>query len=202
MQIQLLIENFGIYSLLLVAITYTLMIPLNILYKNIMKVEKLERLRKLLSAMSVYLVAMLVVDIFTMIFSNDKISFLYVFASSIPVGFLSQVLWSLTKFVKDYGWMPLVAKIAQSNEFKNALKKLGVDKRLISLLSDNVRNVDVKTLDEFIKDEVRYSAEIRSKLAGFVESEKMQPIINMCLAEIKKNLPKKQNNVSIAKEVK
>ena len=104
---QLLFSHFGWYSLLLVAGTMLVMIPINILYKHIMKKESLQRLRKTISALSVYLVAMGVVALFTWTVVKQPITFTYLVGACIPCGFLAQVLWTIVKFIRDYGVAPV-----------------------------------------------------------------------------------------------
>ena len=73
---KLLFQNFGWFSIVLVLATTLLMIPLNMLYKKIMNNEKIERLRKTISCVSVYLIAMALVATLTAII-RKPMSFTY-----------------------------------------------------------------------------------------------------------------------------
>lgn len=172
---KLLFEYFGWFALLLVLGTVLVMIPLNWIYKKIMKPEGLSRLRKCLSALSVYLVAMGLIALFTTLVVKKPVTLLYVMSTSLPCGFLAQVLWTIIKFVRDYGFAPLVANLSQNKEFLKQLKELGVSKKLVKIVLDNanafIKEKDIKDLNSYVVKEFELSNKIRSELTGFVTGD-------------------------------
>lgn len=179
----LLFEYFGLFSLLLVLGTFLLMIPLNIVYKKIMKTQSLSRLRKVLSALSVYLVAMGLIALFTAVVIKKPVTFSYVASTSLPCGFLAQTLWTIIKFVRDYGFAPLVAKATQNKEFLAQLEELGVSKKLVNIILDNAQSYlndkNIKDLDTYTTKELELSNKIRSELTGFVTGDINKAVITI-----------------------
>ena len=78
---KMLFEHFGWYSLLLVLATTLIMIPVNLLWKKVMKKESLERLRKTVSCLSVYVIALGLVAFFTGVVLRHELTFGYLLTS-------------------------------------------------------------------------------------------------------------------------
>lgn len=194
---QLLFSHFGWYSLLLIACTMLVMIPINILYKHIMKKEGLQRLRKTVSAFSVYLVAMGVIALFTWTVVKEPITFTYLVATCLPCGFLAQVLWAMVKFVKDYGVEPVLSAIANSKAFSTGLKKLGVDAKIVSVIVKEVDNTKIATLEEYAKSELQIATKFRTQLNGFIETSNMEDAIKLCLTEIKAGIKEEKSRTTV-----
>lgn len=189
---KMLFEHFGWYSLLLVLATTLLMIPINLLWKKIMKKESLERLRKTVSCLSVYLVALGLVAFFTGVVLKHPLTFGYLLTSCTSCGLLSMLLWAIIKFVRDYGVLPLVNVVLKNKEAKKWLKELGVDKTLISVINAKVekylKEKNIVSLDDYINSELTIANQIRIQLNGFVANEKINDVVNNILQPIKAKL--------------
>lgn len=188
-QAKVLFNNFGWYSIALVAGTFVVMFGLNLLYKLIMKGEKLSRLRKTLSAISVYGVAMGLIALFTFTVLKKPVTFEYVLGASLPCGALAQALWLIYKFVRDYGFKPIIAKIKESGVIEKELKKLGLNNKLvkmiISQIDEYLKGQNVKTLDDYMKSEFVVSAKIAEYIKGFVAPEKSAEVLKLLKEKIK-----------------
>lgn len=194
---QLLFSHFEWYSLLLIAGTMLLMIPINALYKLIMKKDCLQRLRKTVSALSVYLVAMGVIALFTWTVVKEPITFTYLLATCLPCGFLAQVLWATVKFVKDYGVAPILSAIANSKAFSNGLKNLGVDAKIVGVIVKEVDDTKIATLEEYAKSELQIATKLRTQLNGFIETSNMEEAIKLCLGKIKDGIKEKKSRTTV-----
>lgn len=180
---ELLFKYFGWYSTLLILGTCLLMIPINCLYKHIMKKSSLERLRKTLSAITVYLVACGIVALFTAI-THNEITYSYLMCSSLSCGFLAQVLWAIIKFAKDYGVMPIVKVVGQSKQFAKTLEKLGINKKIVDVIQKQIDNIKI-TNEEYLQQEIEIAHKIRTQLSGFVEAEKLEEAVGLCINKVK-----------------
>lgn len=201
-ELELLNQYFGVWAFGIVGLAFLLMIPVNYLSKVLLKSEKMQRLRKTLSAISVYIISMIVVMFFTAVIARKEITLAYVLSTCVPVGFMAQVLWAITKFAKEYGIDTMLEAIAKSNEFKNALIGMGVDKKIVNLIETDIKNSEYKNIDEFLKEELEITKKIRTKLNGFIAENELDNAIKLCIKEIKKSIPeKKEVVVSVAKEV-
>lgn len=188
---KLLFQNFGWFSIVLVLATTLLMIPLNMLYKKIMKNEKIERLRKTISCVSVYLIAMALVAILTAIV-RKPMSFAYLVGGATSCGFLSMVLWAIIKLLRDYGWRPFVKKLATSKEAKKWLKDLGISEGLLDLVNSKLDNFikehNIVSLDDYVRNEINMASQIRTQLNGFVANDKINDLVNSILQPVKQKL--------------
>lgn len=191
---KLLFDYFGWYSFLLVLGTTALMIPINLLYKKIMKKECLQRLRKVLSSVTVYGVALGVVALFTATVIKAPLTGEYLLGASLSCGLLAMLLWSILKVVKDYGIAPILKSLAQSKELKNAMKELGLDKNLVDSIMSSVDNylkdVNAKTFEDVANEEININKDIRTKLSGFVKARDMDDIVNVLIENIKSKYSK------------
>lgn len=175
-----LFEVFSWWSLLLIVGTTAIMIPVNILWKKIMKKDELQRLRKITSSFSVYVVAIALISIFTAIVDAGRFSDLgYLFGSTISLGFCSQVLWAIIKVVKDYGWKGIVAitdKVNWSKAIKSLGEKYNLDVKLIDYIATEIEtnylsNIDTTEAEALLENELAITEDIKKKLEGFATEE-------------------------------
>lgn len=189
---KMLFEHFGLYAILLVLGTTILMIPVNLLYKKLMKKESLDRLRKTISCLSVYAIALGLVAFFTGVVLKEPLTFDYLFTSSMSCGLLSMFLWAVIKFVRDYGFMPIIKVITTNKEAKKWLKELGVSADLVSLVNANIdkyiKENKIKSLDDYLKNEINIATQIRTQINGFVANDKVNEIVKNILQPIKSKL--------------
>jgi len=186
---KLLFEYFGWFSILLVVGTTGIMIPLNILYKKCIKKEGLQRLRKILSSLSVYVIALGLVALFTGTIIKAPLTAEYLLGATLSCGVLSMLLWSIIKVIKDYGIKPVLKSIAQSKEAKKALSDLGVDKHLLDTIMTGVDNylkdANAKTFEDIANEELNLHKDIATKLTGFVETQNIDTVVCRIIEDIK-----------------
>ena len=189
---KMLFENFGWYSICLVVITTCLMIPLNLLYKKLFKKDSLNRLRKTISAVSVFVVAFGIVAFFTGVVVKQPMTMSYLVASCSCCGSLSMVLWAIIKLIRDYGWMPIVNAIVESKKAKEWLKEVGINDKFLVAVTDKVKSYmkekGIKTLDAYVQKESEIIGQLRLQVAGFVTSENVHKTITNILQPIKSKL--------------
>lgn len=189
---KMLFEHFGWYSICLVVITTCLMIPLNLLYKKLFKKDSLNRLRKTISAASVFVVAFGIVAFFTGVVLKETITLSYLVASSSCCGSLSMVLWAVIKLVRDYGVAPILKAIAESKKAKEWLKEVGIsDKFLVAItekIKTYIKDKNIVSLDDYIQRESEIIGQLRLQVAGFVTSENVHKTITNILQPIKSKL--------------
>lgn len=192
----LLFEYFGWYSILLVVGTTGLMIPLNLLYKKIMKKDSFSRLRKIVSALSVYVIALGLVAFFTGVVVKQPITASYLFSAMLPCGLLAQVLWAVIKVIKDYGIAPIVKSIAQSKEAKKWIVDLGLDESLVNTIMTRIdnylANVNATTFEDVVAQETIIYQDLKNKLAGFIDNSKLDETATKILEQIKSKYPNKK----------
>lgn len=185
----LLFEYFGWYSILLVIGTTGLMIPLNLLYKKLMKKDGLQRLRKVIGSLSVYVIALGLVALFTGVVVKAPLTAGYLFSAILPLGLMSQLLWAVIKVIKDYGFAPIAKSIAQSKEVKEWFASMGVDKNIINSVVNSLNtylaDTNVKTLDEFVANEFKINQDLRTKLAGFVDTANLDSVVSKIMEQAK-----------------
>lgn len=189
---KMLFENFGWFSVLLVLGTTLIMLPINMLYKKLMKKESLQRLRKTISCFSVYVVAFALIALFTSIATNHTITFGYLFSTSINCGLMSMLLWAIIKFARDYGVLPLINIILTNKEAKKWLKELGIDNSLVNLVNKKIeqyiKDKNIVSIEDYIKNEMLIANQVRTQLNGFVANEKINEVVNNILQPIKNKL--------------
>lgn len=202
----LLFEYFGWYSILLVVGTTGLMIPLNLLYKKIMKKDSLSRLRKIVSALSVYVIALGLVAFFTGVVVKQPITASYLFSAMLPCGLLAQVLWAVIKVIKDYGIAPIIKSIAQSKEAKQWIIDLGLDESLVNTIMTRIdnylANVNATTFEDVVAQETIIYQDLKNKLAGFVDNSKLDETATKILEQIKSKYPNKKTEAQSETETK
>ena len=189
---KMLFENFGWFSVLLVLGTTLIMIPINMLYKKLMKKENLQRLRKTISCFSVYIVAFALIALFTGIATNHTITFAYLFSTSINCGLMSMLLWAIIKFARDYGVLPLINIILTNKEAKKWLKELGIDSSLVNLVNKKIeqyiKDKNIVSIEDYIKNEMLIANQVRTQLNGFVANDKINDLVNSILQPVKQKL--------------
>lgn len=187
---KMLFEHFGWYSLLLVLATTLIMIPINMLYKKLFKKDNLDRLRKTISCLSVYLIALGLVAFFTGVVLKETITIDYLVASSMNCGLLSMFLWAVIKFVRDYGVLPIANMVLENKKAKAWLKELGVSEKLVEVLRDEVKGKmgNKPTLEQYLAKEQELIAHLRLQMSGFLASDKINDAIKNILKPIKDKL--------------
>lgn len=172
---KLLFSSFGWYSVCLVVATTLIMIPVSILLKKIFKSEGTQRLRKTISAIMVYGVALGVVAAVTAIFKLRVITFDYLISTCIPVGLLAMFLWAIIKIVRDYGFKPLLKLITKSKAWKEGIYDLGVDKKVVDLVIKNadeyLKDIDITKAENLLESTTALSRKIAIEINGFVGEE-------------------------------
>lgn len=205
-----LFETFGWYSILLVVATTLVMIPVNQLFKVIMKKECLSRLRKTVSTLFVYVVAVGVIALFTWTVAKQPITFAYLIGASIPCGFLAQGLWVIIKLAKDYGWTfikwllaKIFTKTASNVEFKKTLANLGINKKVVEVIASEIKDIKVENMEQYLKQEGTLTAKIKAELNGFTAVENLENAVKLCLDKVKSSIKqeKKADKVDESKKV-
>lgn len=195
--VKALFTIYGWWTLALVGATFIVMLPVNIIIKKIFaKAQGTEttRIRKTLSSVSVYAVALGVVALANLIFKVAfDINFLLV--TCVPVGSLAMVCWAVFKFTRDLGFGWLVKMLEKSKVIKEKLKALPLDNKIAL----NIYNKLVKLIEESKgensqivekkQSELLYMAS--SMLNGFVEAEKVSSTANNIVEVLKLKFPKK-----------
>jgi hypothetical protein len=189
---KMLFEHFGWYAIFLVLITTALMIPINLLYKKLFKKESLNRLRKTISSISVFVIAFGVIAFFTGVLLREPITMTYLIASCSCCGSLSMVLWAILKLIRDYGVDPIIKAIVESKKAKEWLKEVGISEKFLIAITDKVKSYmkdkNIVTLEEYIQKESDLIGQLRLQVAGFVTSENVHKAITNILQPIKNKL--------------
>lgn len=196
---KLLFSYFGWYSILLVIGTTLLMIPINLLYKKIMAKDNLERLRKVVSAISVYIVSLALVAFFTGVVIKAPLTAEYLFGATLPCGLLSMLLWAVIKIVRDYGILPIIKIITENKEAKKWITDLGLNSSVVSLIIDNINkylsNTDTKTIEDVVAKTTEINELIKQYISGFVTGEdNIVVATNNIMEMIKSKFPNAETN--------
>lgn len=186
--------NYGWWSLAIIGVTTLLMIPINMLIKVCFKKgEKnvaLVRLRKALSSISAYGVAIGVLYLYewlvpeALMISPKTFSFIILAEDVLSTGTSAMIAWWGIKLIRDIGIKPIVLKIVESNEGKKLLnelvKKTGVKKSVAESIVEEVEAVikdyvadGSTTVDQYIaqhQDVLNQQAMHFVKLCDKVES--------------------------------
>ena len=189
---KMLFEHFGWYSFLLVFATTLIMIPINLLFKKMMKKESLNRLRKTISCIFVYVISFGLIAFCTSVILKEAITFDYLLTSSMNCGLLSMLLWAIIKFVRDYGWLPILNAIASSKEAKAWLKEVGISEKLVGAITEKVKayikDKNIVSLEDYLQKETDLIGQLRLQVAGFVTSENVHKTTTNILQPIKSKL--------------
>lgn len=199
---------FGWWSLALIAGVTIVMVPVNMLYKKIMKTEELARLKKVVAFISVYVLSLIAVCIFTAIVNGEHLNdFGYLSGSTLALGFCSQVLWELIKLIRDYGWNKVIALIAEKIEWKKPLKalceKYNIDTKIVDFIATEIeenylKNIDTDAVSAIAENELNMITDIQSKLKGFVADEKLEELAMGVYQLIKNAYVKKDTSTSVS----
>lgn len=189
---------FGWWTIAFIVGLTMVMIPVNLLWKKVMKKEKLDRLRKTTSSLSVYVLALGAVAAFTAITHNHiLLDFNYLAASTLSLGFCSQALWVVIKFVKEYG-LSAIKALAEGNDWKKVIKDVvkvyNLDSKLTNVIITKIETyldgIDGDNAQIFLDNEVKILNDLKSKLTGFIESEKVSDTATGIVNKIKETLIK------------
>ena len=181
-----LFEVFNWWSLALIVGVVLVMIPINMLYKKIMKKDGLSRLRKTTSFISVYLISLAAIAGFTGIASTGFVlTFEYLSGTTLALGFCSQFLWEIIKLVRDYGFSKVIKSISEKVDWKKALKEFGkkynIDTKITDVIATAIENkyldqINADSVKAFAENEFAMINEIQSKLTGFVETNNIKEV--------------------------
>lgn len=181
--VEKLYSNFGWWALLIVAVVTALMIPTNIGVKALFnlavsstekstkleesvkttRIQQIERIRKVVSSLVVFVIAIVVLYLFEWIFGSKNYNFSYIISASLPTGICSMFVWALIKAIKDIGIVPVITKIAETLETSGYLSKL--------LASIDMDETTKKIIYEFIKDKVnKYANGDSAKVEEYLSS--------------------------------
>lgn len=202
---SLLFEYFGWYSILLVVGSFILMIPINLLYKKIMAKQSLARLRKIVGSLSVYVVSLGLIALFTGVVIKAPMTAAYLFSATLPCGLFAQLLWATIKVIRDYGISPILKSIAESKEAKAWIANLGLNESLVNTITTSVENylkdVNAKTFEDVVNQELKINADLKIKLSGFVQDCDMNVAISKILEQVKEKYPKSEKQEVVAENV-
>lgn len=171
---------FSWWSIAMIAAVVILMIPINMLYKKIMQKESLERLRKIIAFISVYIVSLGVVAGITAIAHGGvELTFAYLSGSTLALGFCAQFAWEVVKLIRDYGFAKVTKYFSEKVDWKKALKAFGkkynIDTTLTDVIATAIENkyldqINADAVKAFAENEATMIVEIQNKLTGFVNS--------------------------------
>ena len=167
-----LFEAYNYWSILLIAGVVISMIPLNILYKKVMK-GRYERLAKVVAFISVYIVSAAFIAVFTAITKVYPFSVGYVIGSALALGFCSQVTWEMIKLIRDYGAKNFILWILAALERERLLssfaEKYGIDKKIVKIIISNIQGVAYQ--GEEFELSIEQAAMFKEKLQVLIESK-------------------------------
>lgn len=155
-------RHYGWWIFAIVGFTTLFMMPVNCLIKLAFKKtdnSSLQRLRKTLSSVCVYPVALGVLYLYQWLIGEHNYKFVEVITDVWYVGTLSMVLWFLIKIVLDVGIMPVVRKITSVPSFKKLLSSCGVDVKTATAVVNSVESLlpgkataaGENTVDDYLK---------------------------------------------------
>lgn len=192
---------YGWWFVALVMSTFAIMLLVNwLLTKAFSKAttDALQRLRKTLSTLCVYVVSSTVIIVSNAIMKHP-FDIKFILINCVPVGALSMVVWAVVKIVRDLGFSKLIELIAKSKTIKNLLAKLPIDKEVANTIYDKL----IDAINESKGDnaeivatkETELLSMASSMLSGFVDAEQIsttaQGIVDAL--KIKFNVVKKEN---------
>ena len=148
-------HSYGWWALAIIGVTTLVMIPVNMLVKACFKKgEKnvaLVRLRKALSSISAYIVAIGALYLYewlvpeSLMRTPKTFSFLVLVEDVLSTGTSAMIAWWGLKLVRDIGIKPILLKIAESTEGKKLLnelvKKSGIKKSVVESIVEEVETV-------------------------------------------------------------
>ena len=87
---KLLFTYFGYWTFALILGVFLIMIPIGFAYRKLFKKDSLDRLRKVVSALSVYVISAGLISLFTAFVIKEPLTASYIFNTALPCGFLAQ----------------------------------------------------------------------------------------------------------------
>lgn len=181
-----LFETFQWWSVLLIAGVVVAMVPVNMLLKKLMKDEKVARLRKITAFLSVYVVAIAVVALFTAIATDTAITATYLFGASFALGFCAQFVWEIVKIIRDYGFKKFLVwlsrKIDEEKLIKQVSAKYGIDVKLVKGLvaeaKEQIKDIDTEEIDRVFKEDTEFMNSLKNRLETIVYAENLKDALN------------------------
>ena len=173
---------FGIWSLALAGVTYLIMIPTNIGFKKLFTLGKesevKERLRKVISAVLVFIIAGAVTALFVGVIKKTHVTFDIIYQGAIPCGIIAKLIHWLVKLINELGLQVVLLAIAQTKKVQIYIKGLGVDDITYQICLDYVKKNFSKDFDyDSIENDAQLKAtkiaELETKLKGFVKEPKV-----------------------------
>ena len=203
-----LFNAFQWWSLLLVVATVGIMYPVNLLWKKLMTKGDLARLRKIVAFASVYVVALIVVCVFTGIFSAESFADAkYVFSSTIALGFCSQIVWELVKVIRDYGFKKFIAYLSEKIDWKKTVKAVAkqynVNTKLVNEIISQIEKIYVneENINTLIDERLSIIDDIKGRLQSAVNSEKLEDtataIYGLVIEYYNEDIEKEQEYIEI-----
>lgn len=173
---------YGWWFVALVMSTFAIMLLVNwLLTKAFSKAttDALQRLRKTLSTLCVYVVASTVIIVANAIMKHP-FDIKFVLINCVPVGALAMVVWAIVKVVRDLGFSKLIELIAKSNTIKSMLKKLPIDTEIATTIYNKL----LKSIEESKGDNAQIVEQkeyelldmASSMLNGFISAENISTI--------------------------
>lgn len=173
---------YGWWFVALVMSTFAIMLLVNwLLTKAFSKAttDALQRLRKTLSTLCVYVVASIVIIVANAIMKHP-FDIKFILINCVPVGALSMVVWAVVKVVRDLGFSKLIELIAKSNTIKSMLKKLPIDTEIATTIYNKL----LKSIEESKGDNAQIVEQkehelldmASSMLNGFISAENISTI--------------------------
>lgn len=188
-----LFETFQWWSLLLIVGVVTIMVPINILLKKVMKDEKIARLRKITAFISVYIVSIAVVALFTAVATSTAITATYLFGAALALGFCSQFVWEIVKIIRDYGFKKFIVwlsrKIDEEKLIKKIATKYSIDEKLVKGLvaeaKNQIKDIDTSEIDRVFKEDTEFMTSIKQRLESVVYAENLNEALNEVITIVK-----------------
>lgn len=185
-----LFSNYGWWTAAIVGATVLIMVPINLLVKACFKKTEnaaLQRLRKVISGICVYLVSIGVLYAHHyLIQPKETWDFVTVAGEFVYVGTLAMFIWALMKAVWQIGlWpilLPAVKAIRGNKEFKELLESYGIDKKVVEAVLAAFETIAEKkakesgtSLEEYLtQHQVTMSEDIKQLLAVYTKAESGQ----------------------------
>lgn len=188
MYVEKLYTTFGAWALAMIAVTFLVMIPINIgvkalfnlvIEKKLVKNEnatttELERLRKMSSTVIVFIVAIVVLYLFEWIFGSKNYDFSYVLANCFPIGVCSMALWSIVKSIKQVGFEPVITWIASKLETSGHISKLlsaidideNVKVEIYKAIETKIKTTDTSKVESYVNTQLSNDVASLLKLYG------------------------------------
>lgn len=207
--VQELYTLFGWWALAIVLTTVVCMIPINKGIKYLFnrlslsteaksddttetKITQINRLRKVVSSICVFVVAIIVLYLFQWIFGTQNYNIEYILSNCIPIGMCAMFAWAIIKSIKEAGVLPVVSWIAEKLETTGYIDKLfeniPIDKKIsesvYKMLKSKIATISTDETDSYFNDGLY--GDITSLLDVFNITENVDSL-TASIAEIIKN---------------